>query len=408
MSYTTDRDSAVGERLYTIQSRAAAAIYKEGTSGYISDRGDIASIKVISTNNILGGEDSTSRSNNGDVEVGDYQDLFSTEFSSGPYNRFLLTAVDVSYSEKTQIVTTFGDNEVVYYFGKNPVIMTIQGVLIDSLFADWFTNFVKNYQTFMRGTKLAQNFEMLELLLPNMRVVGSIISLSHHQDSARDTDIPFSIQFYAKSIEMLPALLSGGVASTNSGANLIFTNPTRSGLPANTGGSSNRGYSEPDWIKNINSNSVSTGYDIFSKNISSPIVSTLAGISKIVITTNSDLTKIVSSFTNPVNSVLRDITNIAVKATAVANLVTSSVAGVSNTLSAPGINLKNTLSALKNTAGVISRLPEDVSTSFKRNYMNGNIKSKAAILSSGKNGSTSKAAVLTSGRPYTVNNSFIV
>ena len=30
-------------------------------------------------------------------------------------------------------MTTFGDNEVVYYFGKNPVVINIQGMLIDSL-----------------------------------------------------------------------------------------------------------------------------------------------------------------------------------------------------------------------------------------------------------------------------------
>lgn len=405
MSYTTDSNTAMAERLYTVQSRSAAAMY-ENSSAYVNDRGSIASIRVISTNNLLGGKDSASRRNDGKVDDTDYVDLFHPGIQDNTYNRFLLTSVDVSYSEKTQIMTTFGDNEVVYYFGKNPVVINVQGMLIDSIFDDWFTNFVKNYQTFLRGTKLAQNFEMLELILPNMKVTGSMMSLNHHQDSARDTDIPFSFQFYAKYIEMLPALLTTGIAATNSGVKAIFTSATRSGLPSNTGASSNRGYSEPDWLKGISSNSVSTGYDIFSKNISSPIASTIASISKIVVTANGDLTKIVSSFTNPVNMVLRDITNISTQATAVANLVTSSVAGLSHLISTPGINLKNTLASLKNTAGVVSRLPEDVSTSFKRNYMTGRIQSSAAILSSGKNGTTSKAAVLASGHPYTINNSF--
>ena len=133
-----------------------------------------------------------------------YLDLIGITNKQRGYDRFLLTDFNVSYSEKTQIMTTFGDNEVVYYFGKNPVIINLSGVLVDSLTNDWFGNFINLYNNFLRGTQLARNFEMLQLVLPNMTIVGSILSLSHQQTSTRDTDIPFSMQFYAKQIMMLP------------------------------------------------------------------------------------------------------------------------------------------------------------------------------------------------------------
>ena len=409
-TYGVDSINATSERLYQVQSRAARPLYNNNSSdtSYV-DRGPIASIKLITTNNLLGGISLEDRARLGGVDPS-YLNLLlgkgtATVDNTGygdKYDRFLLTDCAVSYSEKTQIMTTFGDNEVIYFFGKNPVIMNLSGMLIDSLHNDWFTSFVDIYQTFLRGTKLSQNFEMIELVLPNMKVIGSIISLNHQQNAGRDTDIPFSMQFYAKSITMLPAILMSSTAAQNNAVSTIFTNPTRAG--ASGGMNTTDGFSEPSWVNKPNV--LSTGYSIFKNNVSSPVVSVIASIARVVQSITNNLTNIVSSLTTPVNSVLRDIMSISVQATAVANLVQNSAAGIGHLLATPGINLKNTLASLKNTAGVISRLPESVSDAFKRNYHGGNIRRGAAILSSGINNNVSKTAVLSSGRPYTTQNSF--
>jgi hypothetical protein len=429
-----ESQSQTSERLYQVQARSARGLYNGNP---YNDRGDIASIRLVNSNNNLEGIENTEvrYATSGIEDASVYHDLIGITNQSKGYDRFLLVSCDVSYSEKVQIMTTFGDNEVVYFFGKNPVVMNLQGMLIDSLTNDWLGPFVQLYQTFLRGTQLAKNFEMIELVLPNMKVIGSILSLSHQQNSARDTDIPFNMQFYAKQITMLPQPTLGTFnqnLSVSLKASNVFAAGGRYGQGASLasttatptvsiygqkytalGSGSTGGFTEPTWLSNPGkltdiSNSLATGYTWFRNNISSPVVSVIATLTKAIQTITKDITKIISSFTNPLNAVLSDIINVATQATAVATLVENSAAGIGHILAIPGINLKNTLSALKNTAGVITRLPESVADAFKRNFHTGYIHHSAAILSSGPQGKTSKKAVLSSGTPHTVQNSFII
>lgn len=416
--FQVDAATATSERLYVVEPRSTQGVYN-GNS--LTDRGPIASIKLINSNNTLQAiMADNARLKESNINTDDFLILTGRALltnSNVGYNRFILTSCDVAYSEKTQIMTTFGDNEVVYYFGKNPVVMNLQGMLIDSLTNDWFCSFINLYQTFLRGTQLAKNFEMLELVLPNMRVIGSIISLSSHQDSARDTDIPFSMQFYAKEITMLPQPTLNSSVAINNSVTAIFSNPDRSSqgasLPSPTVATTNNGFTEPSWLSNpgIISNitsTINTGYTWFRNNIVSPVVSIIASLTRIIQVISKDISSIVSSFTTPLNAILSDVMSISVQANSVAIIIENAATNIGHLLSEPRVNLRNTLASLKHTAGVISRLPEDVSTNFKKNYHVGKIGSNAAILFSGKNGTTSKTAVLSSGSTYTAQNSFLI
>ena len=83
-------------------------------------------------------------------------------------------------------------NEVIYYFGRQPLIFNLTGVLIDSADNNWFVDWVKLYSEFFRGTQTAKNYELIKIVLPNMIITGTISAFSWQQDSSRDTDIPFS------------------------------------------------------------------------------------------------------------------------------------------------------------------------------------------------------------------------
>jgi hypothetical protein len=410
------------ERLYQVSPRSAHTFYDNKA---LTDRGDITSIRLLNSNNLLQGKNNTdSRYNNsltGDFSA--YTDLIGLSNNSRGYDRFLLTDFNVAYSEKTQIMTTFGDNEVVYYFGKNPVIMNLSGLVLDSLTNNWFGNFINLYQTFLRGTQLAKNFEMLEIVLPNMRVIGSILSLSHQQNSARDTDIPFSMQFYAKEILMIPQPTLGvyGYTQQPLSSHGIFNGGNRqsqgAGLPQLGTGNTSKvgttgGFAEPTWLSNPGSitaasNNLQFGADWFRNNITSPVVSVIATLTKIIQIVSKDITSIVLAFTNPLNAILSDIMNVAVQSTAVANLIEANVGDIARNIGTVSINLRNTISSLKNTAGVITRLPQSVSDAFKNNVHHGRIGSSAAVLSSGKKNIT-KVAVLNSGAPYSIQNSFTI
>lgn len=413
-SYSTgdySPESMTGERLYTVMPRSTVESFNSsGTPQYTSNRGKVASLRLLTSNREVSLKDREGKRVNID------RDLQTLLDDSEGFKNFLLTDVAVAYSEKIQVTTTFGDNEVVYYFGKQPVIFNLSGMLFDSIYSDWFTKFITLYQTTLRGSQLAKRFELVELVLPNMRLIGSIQSLSHQQNSARDTDIYFSMQFLAK--EVIPIAipdLSGKLLSNITGSLIDFSvgkaGVGGAGYKLSIGIGSGLNMSGDYALGNILSEIRPTGFteagvefskalNEFRTSIFSPIYGIVSSITKIIKTTEGDISGIIKNFTDPVNLILRDINYIATEAVAIANLIESSVNDVISIPDRVVQNTRNTIYSLKNSAGVISRVPESLAEVFQRHFKSGRIKQGAAILSSGKNKKNSKAAVLSSGAPY--------
>ena len=216
----TDSD----KRLNVIRPRSARGLYSDGErGGFTSDRGPITYMRLLKNANY---DPKNEVSSKVDVSA-ELDQLLSTSEKQG-FTKFFLTGISTQYNEKTQILTTFGDNEVVYYFGKQPMMFNLTGLIFDSMENDWFSKFITLYQQVLRGTMLAKNFALVELVLPNMKLVGTISGLSHQQDSTRDTDVQFSMQFVAKEVEPLPVEIPTGTGSLT--GSLIDFKATRSGV----------------------------------------------------------------------------------------------------------------------------------------------------------------------------------
>lgn len=401
-----------GERLYTIRPRSATTLdVPTGEAGtYTQERGQIASMRLLSP----GGN----RQNDNPEISGEISAL-----SNGTYNRFFLTDVSVSYNEKVQIMTTFGDGEVAYFFGRQPVIFTLSGIVFDSIDSDWFTKLVMLYESTLRGSQLAKNFELLEVILPNMKVKGSIISLSHQQSSQRDTEVVFSIQFLAK--EVTPISIPPRIgASQNLLASLVDFSVGKEGvggwgytLGMGTSGASSVGGFAENIISGVNDALGGIGevgqdfgstLNSFRLSIFTPVYGIISSITKIVTQSGGSISSIISSFTNPVNAILRDIQNVSGKAIALSNLIETTANNILGVPDRMVNNLQRTLQSLKNAAGVISRVPENVAEALKRSVAGGRVKHGAAILSSGKKRNKSKSAVLSSGKPYSVSKAYTI
>lgn len=402
----TDSDA----RLYMASSRAARTLYNnKGKDIYTSDRGPITTMKLLpgpgydpSKPSGLNATTGTGKFN-ADVEA----------LKAGRFANFFLTNVSMNFGEKVQITQTFGDNEVVYYFGRQPMVLNMSGLLFDSLENDWLYRFLTLHQGVLRGTQLAKSFSLVEITFPNMVVTGTISELGIGQDAHRDVDIPFSMQFIAKSVLPLPAVMPTGTATQNNVGSLIDFKANRKGVQGYTLGSGGLGGGFMDTItSSVGSvgsalgglssaaKSVSDTLNSFRTSIFTPVFGIIASITKIVKSTTGTITSIISSFTNPVNQVLRDITNIATQASGIALMVENSINQAIQIPARTLINARNTLRSIKSSAGTISRVPENISETFKRLYGSGRIKRGAAVLSSGKARTKSKAAILTSGSPY--------
>jgi hypothetical protein len=186
------------ERLFSVRPRSAFEQNKGA-----GDRGTRARFRLLSSD--------ASRAQR--REVGNFStkenanyivSRLTNQHLGAGYADFLLTNVSVQMNEKVQITQTFGDGETVYYFGKSPIFYNIAGYLIDDVDNQWFTNFVEMYTNILRGSELARNYEMVELILPNMALIGSITSFGYNQDAARDTDIPFTMQIHVKQATVIP------------------------------------------------------------------------------------------------------------------------------------------------------------------------------------------------------------
>lgn len=445
------------ERLFTVRPRSVAngvadqvqnLTSSNSRSTYVTNRGTISRIRLLTNNP----NRSTSFDTAVDLSVSSLPEDVRAMQSDAGYTKFLLTDVQVGYSEKLQVTETFGDAEVAYYFGKSPVIFTLSGLLFDDIDNDWFTKFQRLYSSVMRGTELARNNELIQVILPNMEIIGSVMNMSYSQNSQRDTDIPFSFQVLAKVVTprvmVVPAAgLSDAAAFIDFGRSDNFTgftnqsqinslknkvasaksaiqNPLASAslisgimskltfslgdvIGAGNGGDSTaaqrqNGAQLPTLGGTFSTdvNGVSTTLTGFRASIFSPVYGILSSITKVVKATTGDISAIISQFTNPVNTVLKDIRNVSAEAINVVNTIENSINNVINIPLQTIKQVQQTIQTLKNTAGVISRVPETISDILKRLTKSGHINPTGAFLS-GSSGSKNKTALLNSGQGYT-------
>lgn len=405
-------DTAAGEekkeRLRVIRPRSAAALYSStNTKRYTLDRGPIAKRRLLTS----GFNSAETRAKNGELGTVDVaSELKELQSKDGGFSQFFLTSINFGLSEKIQILNTFGDGEVTYYFGRNPMAIQLTGILFDSVDQDWFAKFVTLYQGVLRGTKLAANYELLELTLPNMTLVGSISDVNFGQAADRDTDIQFSMTFVAKTLIPTSAVkLSSGVK--NAAASLWGLNIGRKGVSKaimSIGGFSDSS-SGGGFLQTIGGiagaigsavKTIDNTINVFRRSIFAPVYGILGVITKIVSSSTGALNKLISSLTSPVIGILKDINKVFGQAVAIASMVENSISGI---LSLPSKTINGVwaqLRQLKSTAGILSRIPENLSQTFQYNFRSGKIKPGAAILSSGKRRIKSKAALLKSGPRY--------
>lgn len=133
---------------------------------------------------------------------------------------FIVTGVSYQDGEKLMVMPTFGDDFAIYFMGRAPRRISVQGVLIDDYFNNWFYKFLKVYDMLLRGTRLARYFRLLQLDLHNASMTGVITGITYSQSSNNDTQVAFGFDMILKSYEPIS---SPGVDVEQASANAIQT-----------------------------------------------------------------------------------------------------------------------------------------------------------------------------------------
>lgn len=417
---STSKKPYYTERLFAPLPRSAASITDPNSYVGQDSRGEIAYMKLLTSNT----SKITAARSKIDSLSKDVTDLVDTP--SG-YRSFFITDMSSSYNEQMQIHKTFGDGEVVYFFGKQPLVFNFSGLLFDSLTEDWFTKFVNIYSTYLRGTKLAQNYELVNLILPNMRLKGYLTNMSFAQKSGNDVAIPFNFQVMVKEIVPTPTNQSAGNiaklkwkmlswAAGKTGVTNFYTPAALQNTGSKTWGVG--GYQSPPTgnLSGIfgqagtsalaSATSVGNQIGAFNSQLFSPVYGIISSITNVVASVTGDATKILTAITNPAFGILQSVTNVANQATALVSLVEGSAVSL---LAIPGRgikDLKTMLNSLNGAAGAISNLPEDLSQMTQRLIRSASLSSQSAILKASHNKPQQLQAVLSSGPVYTPANAY--
>lgn len=414
------------ERLFTLRPRSTPL---SNLNQYTTDRGPFASIKLITDRRKQDVLSQTAASL--DRSTGQALDyVVERLLHEDGYSDSLLTGITTSLDEKVQINEVFGDAEVVYYFGKSPVVFNLEGILTDDVDNNWFYNFIVAYGTVLRGSQLARNYQLVQINLPNMVLVGSISGLRYRQDASRDIEVPFQMSVIVKSMTPRPVSIPTEILTSKAmtinmdkldSASRFFEKIEINSLKrkfdtATAQLGSSLGNSEvgkffggitdtvSGVMKDVGSFFEDATSGLFSiaelrANVFSPVYGVLTTLTKVVKSLTGDLSALLGGASNPLLSVLKDIRTISNEALALVNAVEDGFSSLVSDLEKSGNDIRNTIRALENTAGAISRAPEDLSNILKRVTKLGRKKGHIAMLKSGRV-PRAKTALLNSGKAY--------
>ena len=111
--------------------------------------------------------------------------LFDSSDAAGEstnYANFIIQSVQDARMEKQQIIETFGE-PYIFFFGEAPRFIDVQAVLINSLDFNWRAEWWKNYDEYLRGTRLVEMGAKAYLFYDEIIVEGFIVQASAQEDS---------------------------------------------------------------------------------------------------------------------------------------------------------------------------------------------------------------------------------
>jgi len=116
---------------------------------------------------------------------------------------FILKNIQESFSERHQVIETFGEDFAVFLTGERPKIFAYSGMLVNDAYRGWKSSFVAAYQELLRGSELAKRRRKVCLTYDYVTVQGYILELVTNTQSSDDVDVPFSFQMLITDYEDL-------------------------------------------------------------------------------------------------------------------------------------------------------------------------------------------------------------
>ncbi len=129
---------------------------------------------------------------------GDNQRLIDAAGVSGwtnRYSNFLIQSINETRAEKSQIVVTFGE-PYIFFFGEQPRVVQVQGVLLNTVDFNWRAEFLENYDKYMRGTQCVRSKARVYLAWDDIVTEGYIMNCEIGEQASERNYVTFSFQMF--------------------------------------------------------------------------------------------------------------------------------------------------------------------------------------------------------------------
>lgn len=159
------------------------------------------------------------------------------------YTKFFIESVQEAHVERSQIVETFG-NFYVFMFGERPPVYSFSGKLVNTRNANWLSDFMFMYRTYLRGTKCVELNSRLILTYGGRQIEGLMLNVNTATQAAIEGSVEFSFQVVVFDRKFLGFSDDFGFA-TSDNQNLKADQQFLKMLNQVTGGATGAGSSQP-------------------------------------------------------------------------------------------------------------------------------------------------------------------
>jgi hypothetical protein len=121
------------------------------------------------------------------------------------YSNFLIQQTQEQRIEKNQIVVTFGE-PYIFFYGEQPRMLNVQGVLLNTLDFNWKAEFLENYDKYLRGTRCVQNKARVYLSWDDIIVEGYIMNCTVDEQSLERNWVTFNFQMFLTNYQNISAI----------------------------------------------------------------------------------------------------------------------------------------------------------------------------------------------------------
>jgi hypothetical protein len=159
------------------------------------------------------------------------------------YTKFFIEGVQEAHVERSQIVETFG-NFYVFMFGERPPVYSFSGKLVNSKNANWVSDLMFMYETYLRGTRCVEQNARLILTYGGRQIEGLMLNVNTATQAAIEGAVEFSFQVVVFQRKFLGFSADFGFA-TSDNKNLKADEQFLKMLNQVTGGRTGAGSSAP-------------------------------------------------------------------------------------------------------------------------------------------------------------------